>query len=80
MFGLKIFVLMKLIKEKISLSCAFENPWIASDFFIFNYLPACWFELQTPGCLNKSIEFFASQGFRFNPRFTDEKASCMIIG
>lgn len=30
--------------------------------------------------LNKSIEFFGKLGFTFNPQFTDEDATCMIIG
>ncbi len=30
--------------------------------------------------LNKSIEFFTHLGFTFNPQFTDENATCMIIG
>lgn len=30
--------------------------------------------------LNKSIEFFTKLGFSFNPQFTDESATCMIIG
>jgi predicted lactoylglutathione lyase len=30
--------------------------------------------------LNKSMEFFSQLGFSFNPKFTDEKAACMIIG
>ena len=30
--------------------------------------------------LNKSIEFFTKLGFTFNPQFTDENATCMIIG
>ncbi|OLP18493.1 extradiol dioxygenase [Leptolyngbya sp. 'hensonii'] len=29
--------------------------------------------------LNKSIEFFTSLGFKFNPQFTDETATCMIV-
>ena len=29
--------------------------------------------------LNKSIEFFTRLGYTFNPQFTDEKATCMII-
>lgn len=29
--------------------------------------------------LNKSIEFFTKIGYTFNPKFTDEKATCMII-
>jgi predicted lactoylglutathione lyase len=29
--------------------------------------------------LNKSIEFFGGLGYSFNPQFTDEKATCMII-
>ena len=29
--------------------------------------------------LNKSIEFFTKLRFTFNPQFTDEKATCMII-
>lgn len=30
--------------------------------------------------LNKSVAFFTKLGFSFNPQFTDEKATCMIIG
>ncbi|MBD0351524.1 MAG: VOC family protein [Flavisolibacter sp.] len=30
--------------------------------------------------LNKSIEFFTKLGFSFNPQFTDDQATCMIIG
>jgi uncharacterized protein len=30
--------------------------------------------------LNKSIEFFTKLGFTFNPQFTDENATCMIVG
>lgn len=30
--------------------------------------------------LQKSIEFFTQVGFTFNPQFTDEKSTCMIIG
>jgi len=29
--------------------------------------------------LNKSIEFFTKMGFEFNPQFTDENATCMIM-
>ncbi|MBC8984582.1 VOC family protein [Pedobacter sp. N36a] len=29
--------------------------------------------------LNKSVEFFTKLGYSFNPKFTDEKATCMII-
>ncbi len=29
--------------------------------------------------LKKSVDFFTSLGFSFNPQFTDEKATCMII-
>ncbi|MBW4580262.1 MAG: VOC family protein [Tildeniella nuda ZEHNDER 1965/U140] len=29
--------------------------------------------------LNKSIEFFTQLGFTFNPQFTDENATCMIV-
>jgi predicted lactoylglutathione lyase len=29
--------------------------------------------------LSKSMEFFTSLGFTFNPQFTDDKAACMII-
>ena len=29
--------------------------------------------------LNKSIEFFGKLGYTFNPQFTDETATCMII-
>ena len=30
--------------------------------------------------LQKSIEFFGKLGYAFNPQFTDENATCMIIG
>jgi uncharacterized protein len=30
--------------------------------------------------LQKSIDFFSSLGFSFNPQFTDDTATCMIIG
>ncbi|MBI2541371.1 VOC family protein [Candidatus Woesearchaeota archaeon] len=30
--------------------------------------------------LNKSVSFFTQLGFRFNPQFTNENATCMIIG
>jgi predicted lactoylglutathione lyase len=30
--------------------------------------------------LNKSVEFFTKLGYRFNPQFTDETATCMIVG
>jgi predicted lactoylglutathione lyase len=30
--------------------------------------------------LGKSIDFFKKMGFAFNPQFTDENATCMIIG
>ena len=30
--------------------------------------------------LNRSVEFFTKLGFNFNPQFTDEKATCMIVG
>jgi predicted lactoylglutathione lyase len=29
--------------------------------------------------LNKSIEFFTQLGFKFNPQFTDETATCLIV-
>ncbi len=29
--------------------------------------------------LNKSVEFFSALGFAFNPDFTDENATCMIV-
>jgi predicted lactoylglutathione lyase len=29
--------------------------------------------------LEKSMDFFSTLGFAFNPQFTDEKAACMII-
>ena len=29
--------------------------------------------------LDKSVEFFTRLGFTFNPRFTDETATCMIV-
>jgi predicted lactoylglutathione lyase len=30
--------------------------------------------------LKRSIEFFRKLGFTFNPQFTDETATCMIVG
>ncbi|CEK11256.1 VOC family protein [Legionella hackeliae] len=30
--------------------------------------------------LHKTIEFFTKLGFSFNPQFTDENATCMIVG
>jgi predicted lactoylglutathione lyase len=30
--------------------------------------------------LNQSVTFFTKLGFSFNPQFTDEKATCMIVG
>jgi predicted lactoylglutathione lyase len=30
--------------------------------------------------LQKSIDFFTKVGFDFNPQFTDDRATCMIIG
>ncbi|WP_219852033.1 MULTISPECIES: VOC family protein [Nostoc cyanobionts] len=29
--------------------------------------------------LQQSIEFFTKLGFQFNPQFTDETATCMIV-
>ena len=29
--------------------------------------------------LNKSVEFFTKLGYAFNPKFTDENATCMIV-
>lgn len=30
--------------------------------------------------LNNAVEFFTNLGFTFNPRFTDETATCMVVG
>ncbi|WOI43468.1 VOC family protein [Acidovorax sp. BLS4] len=30
--------------------------------------------------LPRSVAFFTALGFRFDPRFTDDKATCMIVG
>ncbi|MGV8162150.1 MAG: VOC family protein [Candidatus Nanoarchaeia archaeon] len=30
--------------------------------------------------LDKSIKFFTKLGFKFNPKFTDKNATCMIVG
>ncbi|MDB5744682.1 MAG: Lactoylglutathione lyase GloA [Polaromonas sp.] len=30
--------------------------------------------------LDKSVEFFTRLGFSFNPQFTNENATCMIVG
>lgn len=29
--------------------------------------------------LKKSVDFFTALGYRFNPQFTDENATCMIV-
>ena len=29
--------------------------------------------------LNRTVEFFTKLGFKFNPQFTDETATCMIV-
>ena len=29
--------------------------------------------------LDKSVEFFGGLGFKFNPQFTDEQSTCMIV-
>jgi predicted lactoylglutathione lyase len=29
--------------------------------------------------LGKSVKFFSALGFKFNPQFTDENATCMIV-
>lgn len=30
--------------------------------------------------LNRTVDFFTKLGFSFNPQFTDDNATCMIIG
>ncbi|MEJ7807157.1 MAG: glyoxalase/bleomycin resistance/extradiol dioxygenase family protein, partial [Telluria sp.] len=30
--------------------------------------------------LDQSVAFFTALGFKFNPKFTDENATCMIVG
>lgn len=30
--------------------------------------------------LNRSVQFFTKLGFTFNPKFTDENATCMVVG
>ena len=30
--------------------------------------------------LKRSVDFFTGLGFTFNPQFTDENATCMVIG
>jgi predicted lactoylglutathione lyase len=30
--------------------------------------------------LKRSVEFFTKLGYKFNPQFTDENATCMIVG
>lgn len=30
--------------------------------------------------LKRSVEFFTKLGYKFNPQFTDENATCMILG
>lgn len=44
--------------------------WVSSNGSDFNY------DLKD---LNRSIEFFTKLGFTFNPQFTDETATCMVV-
>ena len=30
--------------------------------------------------LDRTVAFFTALGFSFNPRFTDENATCMLVG
>lgn len=30
--------------------------------------------------LTRSVEFFTALGFKFNPQFTDEESTCMLVG
>ena len=30
--------------------------------------------------LKRSVDFFTKLGYTFNPQFTDENATCMILG
>jgi predicted lactoylglutathione lyase len=30
--------------------------------------------------LKRSVDFFTKLGYSFNPQFTDENATCMILG
>jgi len=30
--------------------------------------------------LDKSVQFFTQLGYKFNPQFTDQNATCMIVG
>lgn len=30
--------------------------------------------------LKTSVDFFTALGFKFNPQFTDEKSTCMLVG
>lgn len=53
--------------------------FIKSNFRIYCMASKIFVNLPVKD-LNKSKDFFASLGFKFNPQFTDENAACMIIG
>jgi uncharacterized protein len=46
-------------------------PQIASSRRLFVNLPVA--------DLNRSVEFFAALGFSFDPQFTDDNATCMVV-
>lgn len=45
----------------------------------YNYMARQIFVNLPVKDLNKSVDFFTKLGFQFNPQFTDENATCMII-
>lgn len=55
--------------ELVTLAMKFERENMATKIFV--NLPV--------EDLNRSIEFFTKLGFTFNPQFTDETATCMVV-
>ncbi len=53
---------------------------IKSSILNFDYMIKQIFVNLAVTDLQKSIDFFTQLGFTFNPQFTDENATCMIIG
>jgi predicted lactoylglutathione lyase len=65
-------------------NCILNTPDNSKTFILFNLdsdtMTTKIFVNLPVKDLNKTIEFFTNLGFRFNPQFTDENATCMIVG
>lgn len=55
---------------------AADNPTVRAQI---EYRPKIFVNLPAKD-LNRSVAFFTKLGYKFNPQFTDEKATCMIVG